>query len=187
MSGVTIPGTSSIAILNPDGSALLASTNLGTGGLFVEPRTLPVAGTYTILIDPSTTNVGGATLQLYDVPSDDAGSITPGGATVNVTPGVPGQNQRLTFAGTFGQRVSLNFSADTIPGTTALALVRPDGTNLTTSTVALNATRYLDALTLTMPGTYTILVDPAGANTGTMSVQLHDASEAAVSITPAAS
>ena len=46
--------------------------------------TLPVAGAYAIIIDPSVANTGGMSVQLYDV-QDDAGPITPGGTPVRST------------------------------------------------------------------------------------------------------
>ena len=74
LSNVTI-GTSSccsarVSILKPDGSTLVFATPFGTTGGFVDTRALPVSGTYTILVDPQLTDVGSATLTLYDVPPD---------------------------------------------------------------------------------------------------------------------
>src|SRR5439155_5100547 len=97
LSNVTI-GTSSccsarVSILKPDGSALVYATPFGTSGGFVDTRALPVSGTYTILVDPQLTDVGSATLTLYDVPPDVTGTMTPGGAPLTVSMGpVPGQN-----------------------------------------------------------------------------------------------
>ena len=72
LSNVTI-GTSSccsarVSILKPDGSTLVFPTPFGTSGGFVDTRSLPVSGTYTILVDPQLADVGSATLTLYDVP-----------------------------------------------------------------------------------------------------------------------
>ena len=77
LSNVTI-GTSSccsarVSILKPDGSTLVFATPFGTSGGFVDTRSLPVSGTYTILVDPQLTDVGSATLTLYDVPPDVTG------------------------------------------------------------------------------------------------------------------
>jgi hypothetical protein len=59
-----------------------------------------VSGTYTILVDPQGTALGGATLTLYDVPPDVLGTMSPGGVSVTVSIGpVPGQNARLMFEG----------------------------------------------------------------------------------------
>jgi hypothetical protein len=60
-----------------------------------------------------------------------------------------------------------------------LEIIKPDGTSLISTSVTLNATRLIDTLALPMPGTYTILVDPSTANTGGITVQLNDATDAA--------
>src|SRR5262245_46440974 len=102
LSNVTI-GTSTccsarVSILKPDGSTLVYATPFGTSGGFVDTKTLPVSGTYTILVDPQLTDVGSATLTLYDVPPDVTGTMTPGGAPLTVSMGpVPGQNAVVTF------------------------------------------------------------------------------------------
>src|SRR5919109_4623236 len=84
-----------------------------TGGKFSEPVTLSATGTYTISIDPQG-NTGSVSLQLFDVPADPSGSITPGGAPVSVTTTAPGQNASYSFTATQGQRVSLRVDTGTI-------------------------------------------------------------------------
>ena len=46
-----------------------------------------MGGTYTILVDPQGTALGGATLTLYDVPADVSTEILPGGPSMSVTTG----------------------------------------------------------------------------------------------------
>ncbi|MDT5268361.1 MAG: hypothetical protein QOH49_547 [Acidobacteriota bacterium] len=173
-----------VTILNPDGSALSQSVYYGTGGTFVEPRTLPTSGTFTVFVDPQGTYTGSATFTLYTVPADAVGTITPGGPPVTVTAAAPGQNPRLTFTGTYGQRVSLSLSADTIPSYSYVYLLRPDGSQVTNTYVYQNGTGLIDTQTLSMPGTYTVMVDPQGANTGNLSLQLNDVSDVNTTITP---
>src|SRR5206468_2413643 len=127
VSGVTI-GTSTtssikVSITKPDGTVLQAATSMGTNGGYIDTKSLPTTGTYTILVDPQGIAIGSATLQLYDVPVDATGPITPGGAAVTVTTTVPGQNAKLTFAGTAGRRISLTVSGVTI-GTSTTASVK---------------------------------------------------------------
>ena len=68
-------------------------TPFGTSGGFLDTRTLPVSGTYTILVDPQLADLGSMTLTLYDVPPDvtslDHSRRPP--VTVSMGP-VPGQN-----------------------------------------------------------------------------------------------
>jgi RHS repeat-associated protein len=70
LSSVTI-GTSSccsgkVSIKNPDGTTLVNPTYFGTFGNTTVSATLPVDGTYTILVDPQSNATGSATLTLTD-------------------------------------------------------------------------------------------------------------------------
>jgi hypothetical protein len=180
VSEVTI-GTSTccstkISILKPDGKSLVALT-LGTNGGFIDATSLPAAGTYSILVDPQSTNIGSAKLTLYDVPPDVTETILPGGAPVDVGTAVPGQNARVTFDGTSGQRISLDVSDVTV-GTSVccsakVSIVKPDGKTLATATVGTNG-GFIDSQTLASTGSYTILVDPQGPATGSATLTLHD-------------
>jgi subtilisin family serine protease len=168
-----------VSILKPDGSTLVYATPFGTSGGFVDTKTLPVSGTYTILVDPQLTDVGSATLTLYDVPPDVTSTITPGGPPVTVTMGpVPGQNALVTFSGTQGQRISLNMSNVTI-GTSSCCSARtsitnPDGSALVYATPVGRNGGFIDTKVLRTTGTYTILVDPQGADLGSMTLTLYD-------------
>jgi hypothetical protein len=103
LNAVTIGSSScssaKVSLLRPDGAALVAATYFGTGGGFVDVKTLPVSGTYTIFLDPQSNSVGSATVTLYDVPPDVSGSVAVGGAATAASISVPGQNARLTFTG----------------------------------------------------------------------------------------
>ena len=183
LSNVTI-GTSSccsarVSILKPDGSTLVFATPFGTSGGFVDTRALPVSGTYTILVDPQLTDVGSATLTLYDVPPDVTGSMTPGGSPLTVTMGpVPGQNALVTFSGTQGQRIALGMSNVTIGTSTCcsarVSITSPDDSTLVYATPVGRNGGFLDTKVLPMTGTYTILVDPQGADLGSMTLNLYD-------------
>src|SRR5207245_1093680 len=137
---------------------------------FLDVLTLPVTGTYTVLVDPYSSNTGSATVTLYDVPADVSGTIVPGGSSVSVALNTPGQNARLTFSGTAGQRESANATNNTIAGVT-LAVLKPDNTMLG-STFFSSSTGFLDVLTLPTTGTYTLVVDPSSTNTGSGTVTL---------------
>src|SRR5439155_1051081 len=112
LSAVTV-SSSYVSILKPDGSPLGSNVYVSIFGGFVDTRTLPVNGTYTILVDPLDAATGSITLTLYDVPPDVGGTITPGGPSIGVTTTTPGQNGRLRFDAQAGQRVSLKLSAGT--------------------------------------------------------------------------
>src|SRR5947208_16629512 len=69
-------------------------------------RVLPTTGVYTVTVDPGGTTAGSATLTLYNVPPDATASIVAGGSPVTVTTTTPGQNARVTFAGSDRKRVA---------------------------------------------------------------------------------
>src|SRR6185295_19050552 len=79
----SMTGCWSLTILKPDGTQLASTFTCGSSA-FIEPQTLPVGGSYTVLVDPSGAATGQATVNLYNV-VDVTGSITLGGAAVNVS------------------------------------------------------------------------------------------------------
>src|SRR5262249_53784982 len=104
------------------------------------------------------------------VPADPVGTITAGGSSVTTTTTTPGQNAKLTFTGTSGQRVSLNITNSNMTSTDSI--LRPDGTTLVSTTVA--SIGYIDATTLPSTGTYTVLMDGAKASFGNETFTLYD-------------
>ncbi len=162
--------SSVVSLLDP-GGATLASVTSGSQS-FLGATTLPVAGTYTVFVNPIVFNTGSLTLTLFDVPPDLTGSITPGGPPATLTFTTPGQNGRLSFPGTAGQRISLNVSQVTLAFVT-VSINRPDGTLLTNAGVGTAGT-FFEPLTLPVTGTYTIGLDPRDANTGSLTLTLYD-------------
>ncbi|HEX3251331.1 MAG TPA: PPC domain-containing protein, partial [Pyrinomonadaceae bacterium] len=189
ISGVSLTGGNGyvdVSIKKPDGTVLASSNYTTSSGGFIDVSTLPVTGTYTILVDPQESNVGSVTLTLYEVPPDTTGSITPGGAAVTVTTTTPGQNATLTFNGTAGQRVALVLTNSTYSGCLAVndAIKKPDGTNLVSAYLC-SASGYLDTVVLPVSGTYTILIDPVGTNVGSQTLTLIDVpADVVTTITP---
>ena len=164
---------SSVFIYAPDGSTL-ASTSFGTSGGFIDTQTLPADGVYTIFIDPSSTNTGSMTVSLHGV-TDLTGTITPGGPSVNVTTTIPGQNARLTFSGTAGQRISVKGTA-AFNSCWTIGLLNPDGSTLA-SLFGCGNTIFIEPQTLPVSGTYSVLVDPNGAVTGQSTINLYEVND----------
>ena len=162
----------SIAITNPDGSSLAPSTLFGSGGGFVDTRTLAQTGTYTIRVSPYSTYTGSATVTLYDVPPDVSGPIAADGSATGISIGTPGQNARLTFSGVAGDRVSLNVGRGTL-ASAYVSIVNPDGTNLASPGMFGTAGTFLDARTLPQTGTYTVFINPNNAYTGSTTMNLY--------------
>lgn len=166
-----------VTILKPDKSVLAPATCMEGSG-FIDTTTLPLAGTYTITIDPTAAATGSLTLTLYDVPADATGSITAGGSAVTTSTSTPGQNASRTFSGTSGQRISLRGTNGTYTGTAFVCdvnvtILNPNGTVLAPAT-CMEGSGFADVRTLGTTGTYTIQTDPYLAATGSLTLQLYD-------------
>jgi YD repeat-containing protein len=166
-----------LRIFKPDGSTLISQMTIwgADGGGFVDTTVLPVAGTYSIQVDPWGSGIGSATLTLYDVPADVTGTITAGGGAQAVTITTPGQNAVFTFEGAANQKVSLRMTGVTITSS-LVSIKKPDGTVLVQASMGTGGA-FIDVQTLPVAGTYTILVNPNGFNTGNVTLTLYDASE----------
>jgi hypothetical protein len=168
-SAVTLLKTS---ILNPDGSLLSGPAYSGGGTVFVDARTLPQTGTYTVVADPQDVRTGSATLTLYDVPADPSVTLDPGGAPGTVSTSVPGQNMVALFQGTAGRRVSVTLAATGIPSG-SVTMLRPNGSVLANAWVG-SSGGFIDTVSLPVDGTYSIVIDPSGAATGSVTLRVYD-------------
>jgi hypothetical protein len=167
MTSVTI-SSSTVSMLKPDGT-LLISTSIGTGGGSVDPTTsLPTSGTYTVVVDPAGLSTGNMTLTLT---SPLTGTVTLDGASLPISLTKPGQTARYTFSGTSGQWVSIGFTSVTIAFST-VTLLKPDGATLASNTIGTAGGGLEPPSTLPTTGTYTIVVDPSGTNTGNITLTL---------------
>jgi subtilisin family serine protease len=162
-----------VSIVRPDGAAVGTNAFIGTGGGFIDTRSLPVTGAYSIFVDPQSTATGSATFNLYDVPPDAGGTMTAGGAPLTATMATPGQNARITFEGQAGQRISLKISQATLSAAN-LSIAKPDGSTLVSNTLFGSAGTFIDTRTLPSAGTYTITIDPQGTATGSATLTLYD-------------
>ncbi len=164
-----------VSLVRPDGS-VLAQQSYNFTGTFFDTLTLPVAGTYTIVLDPSHINTGSATVRVATVPADGTGSVTPaagaGGQTTVVTT-VPGENAVRTFAGTAGQRVSIYVNPSTYTQQVGLRVTAPDGTTVLVNT-SVSQGSFIEPFTLPATGTYVMTLDPQGNATGQLTLTLYD-------------
>ena len=166
-----------VSLLRPDGTTLIGATGFANVGTFLDTKTLPTTGTYTLLIDPQGTTTGQVTVKVHDVPTDPVTTLTPGGDPATVATTVPGQNAMVRFEGTADQRISVHLTDGTFGASynsVRVSLLRPDGTTLIGATGFSNPGTFLDTKTLPTTGTYTLLIDPQGTTTGQVTVKVHD-------------
>ena len=187
---VNISGVEVVSLLPPGGGSALR----GSGGVtnftnpaFVDTVSLPSTGTYTIRTQLSGGGTGSSTITLFDVPTDDAGPIVPGGAAVAGATSAIGQNRAYTFSGTQGQRIALNiagvsFTSPT-PGQYEIVTIFAPGQEVApgrlgiagSGVVGAGQHSWIDTLTLTQSGTYTVFVDPYGvASASSTTLTLYD-------------
>ena len=160
---------STVTMKHPDGSTL-ASASSNVLSTFIDTKTLSNTGTHAIAIDPHGANTGTLTFTLYDVPADVTGTLTVGGAAVPVTITTAGQNGSLTFSGTQGQQVTVRMTSNSVSNLN-VKLLKPDGSQLASATSS-SSSFNLATQTLPTTGTYTVTLDPAQWNTGSVTVQV---------------
>jgi RHS repeat-associated protein len=173
-SGSSIP-SGYVRLIKPDGTELINSGIFSNSAAYIDTQTLPVAGTWTVVVDPYGAGIGSGRLSVYAVPADISGTVTPGGT--GQTPkapvfNTPGQNASYTFTGSVNQRVSVKVTPPASGSTLQilnLSLVDPNGTTLSNQLVTLPTSGsygFIDTQTLALAGTYTIKIDPYQADTG---------------------
>lgn len=180
MSNVTLSSpsccnTGNASILNPDQTTLIGPTSFNTSGEGTVTGALPVTGTYTIVIDPILSKQGDVTLTLSE---EISGTIVINGATVPLT-FAAGQNALLTFTGVAGQRVSVGISDVTI-GTGHccdvgnVTVLKPDGSTMLAPLGFLTGGQGSPSFVLPVSGTYSLIVNPLLARTGSLTVTLSE-------------
>jgi hypothetical protein len=172
VSGVKLTGGSylSMSVLKPDGSILVPVAYVSSSGTFIDVRTIPVTGTYTIRLNPGSMAVGSLAMQLFDVGSDPTAEITIGGPAATVVIAKPGQNASLTFNGAAGQSATIRIAHTTI-GCQTISLRKPDSSVLISSLYC-GTTFNLPPQTLPVAGVYTITIDPNSSGVGSISISL---------------
>jgi hypothetical protein len=139
--------------------------------------TLPVAGTYTLMVSPfETTSVGSVTMQLQNAPTVK-GTATIGGAAVTLATTVPAQQSQLTFTTTTAnQSVTFDFSSMTYSSADCSydlsILAGPAPINPVLNTGNLCSLSPVTG-TFVTPGTYTVTLMPWAMDTGSITYQLH--------------
>ena len=158
-------------LLKPNGASLLnGPVTITSSGAWMQTTTLPADGVYKILVDPLLGNVGSADVQLFNVPADLSGTITPGTPLV-VTTTAPGQNAKHTFTGAINTRLSLNLMNVSITQV-KVSVLKPDGTNLIVKTVGVSG-GFAEPVKLPVGGTYKVVVDPQSSYYGSVTVGLY--------------
>jgi len=172
----SVTANSAVTVRKPDGTTL-AGAQAFTGANLDLPD-LPATGTYTIWVDPNNAGTGSLTLTLSEEVAGGAVPIDGTATTVSIPR--PGQRARLTFSGTAGQRLGLAYTSVTTGWPTQITVFKPDGSGLSGAQTAGDGVQILPVLPTT--GTYAILVDPGGSNTGSATFWLSTELTGSISI-----
>ena len=157
--------SATISVLRPDASLLASGTCYVDGTqCAVNLPVLPVTGAYNVIVQPAS----GATGTLRTWLSRDAAGTLTGGTPFVLALARPGQNARLTFAGTAGALIALQVrGVVTSPAGQGILVIvtNPDGSWLTYSHLT-GAGQTLVPSPLPATGTYTVLLEPEPAGKG---------------------
>jgi RHS repeat-associated protein len=162
-----------VFLKNPDGTVLTQSGAVGSTGSFLDTVSLPVSGTYTLLVDPQQDATGTTTETVYSPPADvTSPALTIGGASGSVSIGNVGQNAELPFVGSAGQPLTLSWSNNTI-GSSGVIFRVLDSNGGTVASSGLSCA-CTGSLTTTLPsdGSYSVQVDPYQTSLGSVTVGL---------------
>ncbi|MGW1062257.1 VWD domain-containing protein [Micromonospora rubida] len=161
---------SPLGLRDPAGRTLKTGCVINGAG-DIEGTVLPADGTYTVLVDPSDRSVGTVALKLFAT-RDQAGAISVDGPPVVATVDQPGAVIRYQFTGAAGASVTLAATAATLPDQCSpLELRDADGATLSSGCV-INGAGGIEPTVLPDTGTYTIVVDPSGSATGSVTLAL---------------
>jgi YD repeat-containing protein len=164
--GTTTFTSFTVKILRPDGVALAGQCT--AANCFMDAQTLQITGTYTILV----TAAGAGTVNLTLLNATPVvKTITPGGAAVTVATTVAGQNANVTFSGAAGQRIAVLISGNTFGNcNVGVSLLNPFGATLVGGSCSTPS--YFDTMILLTTGQYTLLINPNGTLTGSITLQV---------------
>jgi RNase P/RNase MRP subunit p29 len=160
---VTVLGPSGSTVATGTFTATCSTTCSGTSSLNLGP--LPLAGTYTVLLQQSTQaygfSAGSLTLSL-------AGNTPNNGSSQNLSTSTAGAAAQFTFTAAALQSFELAFSNMVLTPSTVTSytvkVVDPTGANVNNGNCT-SGTTCLVPITYTKTGTYTVTVTPGGSAT----------------------
>jgi RHS repeat-associated protein len=172
-------------IYTPRNTELGSGTSFSTGKeSLAEAVTLPMSGTYTIIIVPNSEYTGKVEVTPYYADTV-TGSLTPTaeGSSKSTSLLIPGQRAQYTVSGTAGEEVSLKVNEFTgFTKTLYLEWFNPEGKDIKEKGFTGNG--FMESVVFPTTGTYTLEVNPNGLNTGSLKLTAYNASAVTGSITP---
>jgi hypothetical protein len=162
-----------VRLAGPDSTVLASDGAVGFKGAALHPNPLPETGPYTVSVDPSYARTVVITLTLSN---DLADSISIGGPPKTIRIARPGQRARLTFDTASPRRIDLEIGGVTagVAGCcAAVTVIGPDGSvNAHRQGLEAGDRPTAESVSLPAAGAYTLVVDPGGMRTLSMTLSL---------------
>jgi hypothetical protein len=158
-------------ILRSPSNVVLGQFSMSSSATYGD-YTLNATGTWTVVLDPNNASTGSATLTFAnDVPT----RILSHGVAVTTAIPFRGQSANYTFAGTAGQHVTFDVSASTwtngtLAGGATMILRSPS--NVVLGQFSISGGPTLGSFTLNATGTWTVVLDPNNASTGSATFKI---------------
>jgi hypothetical protein len=170
----TVSSNCFLSVKDPSNNQITAG-QCGTGASnYIDTVTLASTGAYQILISPQGTATGSVSVSINN-DSDVTGTIAIDGSSVTASTTVAGQDIRLSFSASSGQRVVVYATNVTIPSgpSATLNLVQPSGSTQTSTSINnIAGPFFIDTQTLSTTGTYQLWVQHSGTNIGSVTLQI---------------
>ncbi|MGW2055007.1 RHS repeat-associated core domain-containing protein [Streptomyces sp. NPDC001840] len=170
VTGNTFTEVVDVSVLAPSGTAVVNGENVSAGKpATIDLSGLPETGSYTVLLEPNRGATGSLTLTLNE---DRAVPLTSDGASATADLSRAGQRARIDF--TAPDTTSLGFAAtgNSVPQSTDIRLIPEGGTAQSVGSFAKNADGVYYLTGLTAGKKYTLLLTPASAATGSVTLWL---------------
>jgi YD repeat-containing protein len=168
----TLAGGANIFVYGPANQLVTSSAYTSAPANVYSPTLNP--GTYLLLIVPTAGSTGAVTLRILNA-SPVTGSLTIGGPASQLANAVPGQQIVWTFQGTSGQQINVDVNGYSgLSGNSTILLL--DSQGYTYGSIWIGSPDLPGGMsgpfTLNMTGTYTLVLVPSGAATGSATVQV---------------
>jgi hypothetical protein len=164
-----------VSILDEEEIPVTSSGCLSVDGTsFIDRTILEAGGTYTVVFDPDANGTGTIEAQLTGV-TDAEGTIEVDGDTETVAITQAGAVHRLDFEAEAGDAIFTSFPAatptDPEGGCLRFTILGPDDIPVTSSgCLSVDGSSFIDRTELPFDGTYTLVFDPDGEQTGSADV-----------------
>jgi len=161
-----------LRLLDPEGHELMSGCIINHVG-YIDTVEAPAGGQYTIVVDPDGASVGQAQVNLV-FPTAQNQSINIDGGTLTAGLKKPGSIATFTFEANAGQRVFIDLPQSDLPSQCGLLTLRTPDNSVIGSGCVINHVGNLndDGVVLPASGTYTIKLDPGGADTGSTTIRV---------------